>query len=150
MACPRRTDGHRQAETGVGNGGATGRDQQVWNVFFVDEKLVAMPVGNDAPIAGRDKDEGNAALHQKVGNRKAWLVTEKDVQTDDIHGLVSQDLQGRRHRLRLGDDSRASIAQHVMHQFADELSVFYQQDAAAIHLQGRTLTVPGDVPRMKQ
>ena len=88
--------------------------------------------------------------HQQVGDGEAWLVAEKDVQTDDIHGLGPQDPQGRQHRLRLGDDGRASIAEHVMHQFANEFGVFDQQDPDAIHLQGRILTVPGDVPRMKQ
>jgi hypothetical protein len=39
--------------------------------------------------------------------------------------------------LRLGDNGRASIAEHVIHQFADELGVFDQQDPDAIHLQGR-------------
>ena len=109
-----------------------------------------MPLGNDARIAGRDKDEGNAPLRQQVGDRKAWLGAEKDVQTDDVYGLGRQDPQGGRRRLRLGDDGRANIAEHVVHQFADELGIFDQQDPDAIQLQGRILTVPGDVPRMKQ
>lgn len=135
---------------GAGHDGTTGRDEQVWNVFLVHEKLVAMPLGDDAEIAGRDEDEGNALLRQEVGDGEASFGAENDVQTDDIDRQGPQRAQRRRHRLRLGDDGGASIAKHVMDQFADQLGILDQQNADAIHLQGRILTVPGDVPRMKQ
>ena len=150
MASAPRLDGDRRAQAGAGNGGTTGRDEQVWNVVLVHEKLVAMLLGNDAGIAGRDEDEGNALFRQQVGDGEAWFVPETDIQTHEIDGLGPQDPQRRRHRLRLGDDGGASITEHILDQFADQLGIFDQQDPDAIHLQVWTLTVPGDVLRMKQ